>query len=222
MRFKIIKALAATAFLIGAFATISTNPKEILSKLQFKGMTPTLDQYKAVYGLTIFSRFLSSRNTNELGEGARKDTIGFISWLILGNIVAKAYIKMRDKDLLNYQPNKGILKANIKTRDEVLLEALNKHGIPVTENGKALKFTELMKKLPANDKLTKVKLRKLNAAQCLGYLFSGLILGIGIPQMNKYITNKKEAKKKLALEQQTEVAKTVQLNPAEVQVSKAA
>ena len=210
MRFKIIKTAAAIAFLMGAFATISTKPQEILTKLQFKGMTPTLDQYKAVYGLTIFSRFLSSRNTNELGEGARKDTIGFISWLLLGNIVSKAYIKLRDSELLNYQPNKGILKANIKTRDEVLLEALNKQGISVTENGKALKFNELLKKLPTSDKLTRVKLRKLSAAQIVGYLFSGLILGVGIPQMNKHITNKKEAQKKAALEQQA-AAKTVSL-----------
>lgn len=223
IRFKIIKTAAAIAFLLGAFATISTNPKEILTKLQFKGMTPTLDQYKGVYGLTIFSRFLSSRNGNELGEGARKDTIGFISWLLLGNIVSKAYVKLRDKELLNYQPNKGILKANIKTRDEVLLEALHKHGISVTENGKALKFNELLKKLPSSDKLTRVKLRKLNAAQVVGYLFSGLILGVGIPQMNKHITNNKEAKKKLALEQakQTE-AKTVQLTPVNNEISQAA
>lgn len=222
LKFKLIKTAAAIAFLAGAFATISTNPKEIIPKLQFKGMTPTLDQYKAVYGLTIFSRFMSSRNGNELGEGARKDTIGFTTWLLLGNIVSKAYIKLRDKDLLNYQPNKGLLKANIKTRDEVLLEALNRHGISVAEDGKALKFRELMKKLPSSDKLTRVKLRKLNAAQVVGYLFSGLILGVGIPQMNKHLTNKKEAKKKAALEAQAQAAQNVLLNRPANEISKAA
>jgi len=222
VRFKVIKALSAVAFLIGAFATISTKPAEILSKIQYKGMVPTLDQFKAVYGLTIFSRFLSARNGNELGESARKDTLGFASWLLLGNIVAKWVAKALDKDLMNYHAGKGILKANIKTRDEVLLEALRKHGISVVEDGKALKFRELLKKLPEADKLTRVKLWKLNGAQFAGYLFSGLILGFGIPKMNKYITNNKEAKKKAALEAQEQAAKTVMMNNKAEEVAVAA
>ncbi|MBO7672635.1 hypothetical protein J6S88_04410 [bacterium] len=221
-RFKVTKVLAAVAFLIGAFATISTKPAEILSKIQYKGMVPTLDQFKAVYGLTICSRFLSARNGNELGESARKDTLGFISWLLLGNVVAKGVAKWLDKDLINYHPGKGILKANIKTRDEVLLEALRGHGISVVENGKALKFSELIKKLPKADKITRRKLWKLNGAQFAGYLFSGLILGFGIPKMNKYITNNKEAKKKAALEAQAEAAKNVMLKPEAEEVANAA
>lgn len=196
------KAIAGTAFLAGTFATISTNPKEILSKIQFRGMIPSLNQFKAIYGLTILSRFLSSRNDNELTESAIKDTAGFLNWLILGNVVSKAVANGLDKDLINIKDSdkgKGFFNwlknSSVKTRDEVLLASLKKAGIDTVEGGKALSYKELLKKVPAADKVTKVKLRNLNIAQAAGYLYSGLVLGVGIPKLNTYMTNRREAKK---------------------------
>lgn len=45
-------------------------------------------------------------------------------------------------------------------------------------------------------KETKGKLRALSIAQVAGYLYSGLVLGVGIPKLNIYMTNKSEAKRK--------------------------
>ena len=45
-------------------------------------------------------------------------------------------------------------------------------------------------------KEAKGKLRILSIAQVAGYLYSGLVLGVGIPKLNIYMTNKSEAKRK--------------------------
>ncbi len=199
--FKVRKAIAALAFGGGSFACISTNPKEILPKLQFRGMIPALDQFKAIYGLTIMSRFMSSRNDNELTESAIKDVIGFANWLILGNIVTKGVANKLDKDLINIkEADKGqgffkwLKNSSVKTRDEVLLASLQKEGIDAVKDGKSLSYKEMLKKLPASDAVTKAKLRKLNIAQVAGYLYSGLVLGVGLPKLNAYLTNKRMAK----------------------------
>lgn len=216
--FKVKKTIAAIAFALGSFACISRKPSEIIPKLGFKGSIPSLDQYKAVYGLTIMSRFMAARNGNELIESAVKDTIGFLSWLILGNVVAKATAYGLDKSLVNIksgEKGKWLLKGNVKSRDEVLLSALKNHGIDTVQDGKALKFRELMKKLPASDKITKVKLRKLTVAQWAGYLYSALVLGVGIPKLNAYMTNRREAKKALAETPLSDVKQVENANSSE-------
>lgn len=199
--FKVRKGLAAAAFGTGAFACISTNPKEIIPRLQFRGMIPSLNQFKAIYGLTIMSRFLSARNDNELTESCVKDIFGFANWLILGNVVTKGVANAMDKDLINIKESdkgqgffKWLNNSSVKTRDEVLLSSLQNAGIDAVKDGKSLTYSEMLKKIPAGDRLTKVKLRKLNIAQVAGYLYSGLILGFGIPKLNAYMTNKRMAK----------------------------
>lgn len=198
--FKVRKTLAAVGFGTGAFACISTNPKEIIPRLQFRGMIPSLNQFKAIYGLTIMSRFLSARNDNELIESSVKDIFGFANWLILGSVVSKGVANALDKDLINIKDGdgKGFFKwlknSSVKTRDEVLLSSLQKSGVDVVKDGKALTYSEMLKKIPATDKLTKVKLRKLNIAQVAGYLYSGVVLGYGIPKLNAYMTNRRMAK----------------------------
>ena len=88
------------------------------------------------------------------------------------------------------------------SRDEVLYRGLKAAGIDSVENGNALSFKQLMKKLSSSQvseairKETKGKLRALNIAQVAGYLYSGLVLGVGIPKLNIYMTNKSEEKRK--------------------------
>ena len=91
------------------------------------------------------------------------------------------------------------------SRDEVLHRGLKAAGIDTVENGKALNFKQMLKKLSdsrvsdALRKETKGKLRALSIAQVAGYLYSGIILGVGIPKLNIYMTNKSEAKRKAKL-----------------------
>lgn len=212
--FKVQKAIAALVFGTGALATITTHPCKLLSKVQFQGMLPVIDQLKLVYGLTIASRLLSARDKDELRESAVKDTLGFMSLLVLGSLITKGTARILDKSgsLINHakEDGKSFLKwltnSSLKTRDEVLMSALNKQGISSVKDGKALKYSELMKLLPKEDKLTRVKLRNLNIAQLVGYAYSALVLGFGIPKLNDYMTRQNEAKRlaKLAEKEKAE------------------
>lgn len=187
-KFKALKTAAAVAFTTFAVSTImnplkiAKNGKEFLNKIQYKSLNPTLDQFKLVYGLTIASRLLAARDKDELREGLVKDTIGFSSWLVLGNVVSKFTLKKLDKNLVG------------KTRDEILFKALKEKGIETIKDGKALSFKELLAKLPENHAARK-SLRKFNIAQLAGYAFSAIVLGVGIPKLNIYMTKKSEQKR---------------------------
>ena len=182
--FKALKTGVAAAFGTMVYGLITKfNPKAFLPNIQYKGITPTLNQFKLVYGLTIMSRFLVARDKDELREATVKDTLGYLSWLVFGNFVAKGTLKALDKNLVG------------KTRDEVLYGALKKAGISTVKDGKSLPFKELLKLLPKTDKAARKSLRFLNIAQLAGYAFSGLVLGIGIPKLNIYMTNKSEQKR---------------------------
>lgn len=214
--FWALKGATATAFGAGVLATLGTGLKGFMSKMAFKGFWPTLSQLKGIYGLTIMSRFMAARDKDELREAATKDTLGFLSWLVLGDIVNKATAAIfddKDNTVLNstekevkgvWNNVKRVFNAQLKTRDEVLIETLKANDTPVVKkvgNSTVAKtFGEMMKDintLPEKAKnIAKRKIRVLNGAQLVGYAFSGLVLGFGIPNLNIYITNKLEAKRK--------------------------
>lgn len=207
-KFKIMKGIAAVLFALGALATITTKPSEFMSKIQFKGKLPTMNQLKLVYGLTISSRLLAARDKDELRESAVKDSLGFLNLLVLGALVSKGSAKLLDKSksLININKNgeKGFISwlknSSLKTRDEVLLSELKAHGKEIVKDGKALTFKELMKlaeTLPKDaQKTLKGKLRVLNLSQAIGYIYSGLVLGLGVPALNAHMTAKSDAKYK--------------------------
>lgn len=207
--FKMQKALVAGLFSAGVIATIG-NPKNLLKNLQFKGFTPTINQLKFIYGATIASRFLSARNENELKESTTKDVLGFVNWLILGNFVQKLVAQGFDKSLIKQEQKGGILNwirtSSLKTRDEVLHEAL---GEKAFKDGKALKFGEMIKALGDN-KTAKKRLGILTLAQLAGYIYSGVVLGVGIPKLNIYLTKRRMEKEAQAN------ASAQQNNPAEI------
>ena len=200
--FAVQKVISGLVLGTAALATITTKPSKMLSKLQFKGMSPTINQLKFVYGMTIMSRLFAARDKDELRESAIKDTLGFLNLLILGSLVTKGAAMAMDKTktLLNTSETsknffKRFINSSLKTKDEVLLEGLKKHGIStIGEDGKALKFSKLMELLPKTEKVTRSKLNILNIAQIIGYAYSGLVLGRGIPMLNIYMTNKREAR----------------------------
>ena len=197
LKFKIEKGLVAGLFGAGVIATIG-NPKNLLKNLQFKGFTPTINQLKFIYGTTIMSRFLAARNENELKEASVKDMLGFTNWLILGNFVQKLVAQGIDKSLIKKEKGNGIINwitsSSLKTRDEVLHETLGKNAF---KNGKALSFNDMMKAISDN-KAAKGKLRALTIAQLAGYAYSGLVLGLGIPKLNIYLTKRRMAKQEAA------------------------
>ena len=217
--FMALKTASSAAFFSMILATLKmsplkfiTNPSKFMDKMAFKGVWPTISQLKGVYGVTIISRIFSARDKDELREVLTKDTLGYLSWLVLGDIVNKMAADGLDKSVINYKASdkdknlfKRTFNATLKTRDEILIETLAKNGIKTTKekDGKTIAktFKEMLKDLDnikdSNiKKLTRKRLNTLNKAQLAGYLFSGLVLGLGIPNLNIYITNTLDKKQK--------------------------
>ena len=215
-----LKTLSSAAFFSMILSTLNMNPlkftpKKFMDKMSFSGKMPTINQLKGLYGITIISRIFSARDKDELREVLTKDTLGYLSWLVLGDFVNRMAASGFDSDkckVLNIKKGtekdnyfKKMFYANLKTRDEILVQTLADQGISTTKNEGdkviAKTFKEMLKDLnglkdEALKKATKKRLRALNIAQLSGYLFSGLVLGLGIPNLNIYITNKLDAKRK--------------------------
>ena len=213
-----MKAVSSAAFFTMILSTLNMSPIKFLKspakfmeKMSFNGKMPTINQLKGLYGLTIISRIFSTRDKDELRESLTKDFLGYVSWLILGDIVNKLVADGLDKSTMNYRADskdagvwKRTFNGSLKTRDEILVETLANNGISTTktENGKVLnkKFKEMVKdldKLPESiKKASKKRLRTLNIAQVAGYLTASLVLGLGIPNLNIYITNTLDKKRK--------------------------
>ena len=217
--FKVKKSLVAAAFGAFVLSTIG-NPKNLVKDLQFKGYTPTIKQFKFIYGVTIMSRFIAARNDNELREASIKDFLGFVNWLILGNFVQKLTAQAMDKTLIKKDGDgliNWITKSALKTRDEVLHAALGDKVFG--KDGKALNYKEMIKALPVNSPAKK-QLKILTWAQLMGYAYSAIVLGRGIPKLNIYITNKAEAEKAAREQAQTQTSQAQQdnmLKPANIE-----
>ncbi len=235
--FKALKTLLGAGIAAGMLRTIAPFEKEkFLPKLQYKGMVPTIPQFKLIYATTIFSRMLAARNKDELRESSLKDTLGFVNWLILGGFVSKIAANQLDKSLINYDEKtykaegfKGlkkawnwITKAEVKSHEELLYPALKKAGIDVLDaNGKKLSYGKLMSELAkkaksenADKKLIELyeavskRIKYKNIAQGLGYLYSGVVLGVGIPKLNIAITRSVEKSRAKKNAQQTQNIQT--------------
>lgn len=221
--FKVMKGVASAGFMGLTLATLKTGFKGFMDKMAFKGFWPTINQLKGIYGLTIISRILATRDKDELREALTKDTLGFLSWLVLGDFVNRMTAECSDKSVMNRTKEIAdkkniftrVFNSSLKTRDEILIETLAKNGIDtVKKDGDktvAKTFKELMKevdKLPEHvRKTTKKRLGTLNKAQLVGYLFSGLVLGLGIPNLNIYITNKLDKQRKEKAAKEAELAR---------------
>ena len=206
--FKILKTAIATTVALGVLAAIGKNPSEIFRKVQFKGIIPVIDQFKLVYGMTIVSRLFSARDKNELRESSIKDSLGFANWFILGGFVSKLVAagvekldKFKGEKFIRYneaENGKGwfnwLTKSSITSYEEALHTGLKKAGIStIKAGGLAKTFKEMLKEAP---EATKTKIKYLQVIQLAGYLYSGLVLGLGIPKLNIAITNAMEKKNK--------------------------
>ncbi|HIU86091.1 TPA: hypothetical protein IAD52_03870 [Candidatus Spyradomonas excrementavium] len=213
--FKALKTAVGTGIAAAMLSTVAKKFSDIPSAIQYKGLVPTIPQFKLIYACTIFSRMLAARNKDELRESTIKDSLGFVNWLILGGFVSKLALNKMDKTLINYDEKsmgKGgwnwITKAVEKSHEEILYPALQEFKIStIGEDGKALSYGKLMKalkeKAQGTERLAEVlkQIKCKNKAQLLGYLYSGVVLGVGIPKLNiaitKHVNQKREAKKAL-------------------------
>ncbi len=211
-----IKKTAIGLGMLGAMHASIGKPKNIIQNIQFNGKFPSINQFKFLYGATIASRIMSARDKNELREGVIKDSLGFTNWLILGGCVSKLAARAMGKDLINNpvvaeNGKKGIkyafdwvTRASVKNFNEILMPAAKE----ITKDGHLLSVGQLYK---AADKVTKSKVLKAGVSQVLGYLYSGLVLGVGIARLNIAITNRVK---------NNERAKELAQNPISVRVNK--
>lgn len=222
--FKAAKTALGIAFPAFAIKTIG-KLGDFSSNVQFNSMIPTLNQFKFLYGLTIGSRFMAARDPNELRESVIKDTLGYTNWLILGGVVSKLVARgIGGKELINnpvaQEGKKGVgyafkwlTQASVKSYDEVLLPKAKE----IAKDGKMMKFSELYKKA---DKATKGKIAKIAGSQIAGYLYSGIVLGVGIAKLNIFITKKINAKRNAKTNMNENIEKTPKLEiPNTLQLS---
>ena len=213
--FKVLKLGVTAAFGAMVLKTIGCKPKEFIDRMAYKNrFTPTLDQFKGVYGLTIMSRIMASRDKDECREVCVKDTLGFLNWLVLGNFVNKITAKKLDPELIKYnevENGKGwwnrLTKSSLKTHDEIMFEAMKNAGkspiIKEVKDGKTvekvMKFSQMKEALGKTSPVAKKALKQLkflNIAQIAGYAYTGLILGIGVPKLNIAMTNSSDKKRR--------------------------
>lgn len=212
MGFKFLKTGLAILATVLAMRSIG-KPSELLRNIQFKGINPTLNQFKFVYGLTIASRLLSSRDKHELRETSIRDSLGFANWLILGGFVSKltalgiqnmAMFKKDGTKFIKYVENNEktgfrkvldwVQNSSLVSRDEVLHSALKNTIKP--DSKKAMSLIEMLKEALKKAPSARTKVNALGIVQIAGYIYSCVVLGIGIPKLNIAITKFVEGKNK--------------------------
>ncbi len=169
-----IKKLLASAGMIAMTIGVMKvkNPKDFINKLQFTGPVSSGNAIKTVYASTIIGRFLAADSDTELRESVTRDYFGFLNWLVLGGFAAKGTANLLDRNqehLFNINKEGKGLKhwlndINLKTHSEI------------TAKGKDF---------------AKKNLWKLNVAHLAGLGYSALALGVLLPIINIYMTNKK-------------------------------
>lgn len=211
------KKLASIGAMSGIMlATLKAKPSQFLDKMLFKGTAPTIDQFKGLYGITILSRMWMGRDNDELREINIKSILGYLNWLVLGNFVEKGVtmaFENKNNPILKYNEEtakngflykhfgKGIDKffnSSLTSRREMVTEELRKNGIStVAEDGSAKSMKQLLKDAEklANNKALMKKLKLKKYAQLAGYLYSGIVLGAGVPYLNISVTNNVTAKR---------------------------
>lgn len=210
------KKLASMGAMAGIMLlTMKAKPSQFLDRMLFKGTAPTIDQFKGLYGTTILSRMWMGRDDDELREIDIKSILGYLNWLVLGNFVEKGIVMAKeDKNnpLLRYNKENSkngflykyfgekvdkFFNSNITSRREIVTDALNAEGVSVLRpDGSAKKMKELLKDFEQiTNKAAKKNLKLKTTAQLLGYAYSGIVLGAGVPYLNISVTNHVTAKR---------------------------
>lgn len=171
---KLIASVGMAAMTIGVMRVKS--PKDFIRKLQFTGPVSSGNAIKTVYASTITGRFLAADSTTELRESITRDYFGFLNWLVLGGFAAKGTANLLDKKQENL--------FNINKEGKGIKHWLNDITLK-THAEIAAKGKDFAQK----------NIWKLNTAHIAGLAYSALALGVLLPVINIYMTNKKAKNK---------------------------
>lgn len=211
------KGLAMLALGILAKKTINLDYKkgltENLKKLQFQKMFPTMNQIKILYTATVAGRLLAAEDSNEFRESVTRDFFSYINWLVLGNVVTKAIVWNKDKEMINISKpieekiQEGSFYDKAKNKSKRFFDWINNTSVKTHHeviDMSNIKENNLEK---YSEEVIKNKIKLLNKATGAGLLYSTIMLGIGIPVINIFLTDKRR-KEELAAKQ-NESCKTV-------------
>lgn len=191
---KITKPLAVGSIVgLAALSMGKTFPKSLsgaVEMLQFNTKFPTLNQCRVIATSTFASRMLAAEDPNELRESTVRDLASFAGLYFLGDYAEKLAATAVQKF-----SKKG------KTGE---LQMFNKTKKPEEYKNLWQKFTGWIKdtNIKTFDEIAPEHKNYRSLAKLGGLGFSLVFLGVLLPMYNKYVTNKKEAKRKAILEQQ--------------------
>ncbi len=185
-------------YIVGASLAKSANPKNIvelikkplklMNRLEFRGGLSSMDQLRLIYGAAITGRILASRDKNELRETDTRDLASFLNWLVLGGFVTTltAYALAKKKNLTEKLFN-GIKPSEV---------GIFRKAGQIIKNMTKKSLTEIDALGSKGVKKEEIKILKTisNKSDLAGLAYSAIMLGIGIPLLNKYITDKVTSK----------------------------
>ncbi len=168
---KLIMSAGMAAMALGVMKVKS--PKDFVKKLEFTGPVTSGNAIKTVYASTLIGRFMASDSQDELRETSTRDYLGFLNWLVFGGFASKGVANLLDrkrKNLFNeHKEGKGIRHwlndLSLKSHNEI-----------------ASKGADFAKK----------NMWKINVAQGAGLAYSTIALGVLLPKLNIFITNRKQ------------------------------
>ena len=170
--------------------------KQFGEMLQFNGKFPSLNQCRIIATATFASRMLASEDPNELRESTVRDLASFAGLYFLGDYAEKLAAT-------------GIQKFSKAGRNGSL-QMFNRTKDPSEYKNAFQKFTGWIKdvKVKSFDEIPKQFKGHRSLAKIGGLGFSIALLGVVLPMYNKYVTNKKEMKRKELLKKQRQHSNT--------------
>lgn len=173
---KLIASAGMLAMTIGVMKV--KGPKDFVKKLEFTGPVTSGNAIKTVYASTLIGRFMASDSHDELRESATRDYLGFLNWLVIGGFAAK-------------------LTANLLDRKRKALFNISKQGKGIKHWFNDLSLKSHNEIAAKGSKFAKQNMWKLNLSHIAGLGYSTLALGILLPKLNIYITNRKNKTKQI-------------------------
>lgn len=149
------------------------SPKDFIKKLEFTGPVTSGNAIKTVYASTLIGRFMASDSQDELRETATRDYLGFLNWLVFGGFAAKGMANILDRK-----------------RENLFNEHKEGKGLRHWLNDLSLKSHNEIASKGAD--FAKKNMWKLNAAHITGLAYSTVALGVLLPKLNIFITNRKQ------------------------------
>jgi hypothetical protein len=164
--------------------------KNFLDKIELKGKDAGMDLIKLIYGSSLISRVMFSRDDQEAKNTTLRDSCGFLNWLVLGGFVTKLFGYFGDKTKGTFvnitgkikdTEEKNVIKRTFNTRSNWL-------------NNVSLKSLNEIKVMNVPEAEMKKNIRWHTISNFAGLAWAMLTLGIAMPIINNTLTNRARAK----------------------------